>query len=339
MSGLECNVKKNTVLIIGDVEEIDKRIFNIGFKLVDSVTILGMEINGRGNLDSNFERMIKKLKSLVTHWKTFKLSLSGRINIAKSMLYSQVNYLGTFLPIPQRVLDEIDSIITNFVQCNIKVAKKRLYKSPENGGLGLFNLNDFLDAQRCSWIKRSTNLDENWKILLYIKNHGQLYNCKARNINKEEYPVMENLCRSFERFTSNFTAHQENYKKAFIFGNSKVTPNIETREMLTTDLFSPDFVVTNRHTSYGLTYSDFYSDNGLLIPADAVTLATGLNFTALQLQTIRGACMVCKIKYGKNEPKDQVSVSVQSFMSRLKKAVIKYAKHWNQQQTLRFPTT
>jgi hypothetical protein len=69
MSGLECNVKKTTVLIIGDVEEIDERIFNIGFKLVDSVTILGMEINGRGNLDSNFERKIKKLKSLVTQWK------------------------------------------------------------------------------------------------------------------------------------------------------------------------------------------------------------------------------------------------------------------------------
>ena len=41
--------------------------------------------------------MIEKINSAVNRWARFNLSLPGRINIPKSMLYSQVNYLGSVL--------------------------------------------------------------------------------------------------------------------------------------------------------------------------------------------------------------------------------------------------
>jgi hypothetical protein len=61
------------------------------------------------------------------------------------------------------------------------VAKKRLYATPKEGGLGLFDLNTFLHAQKCAWIKRCLALDEQWKVQLYINNFGNVLNCKSKN--------------------------------------------------------------------------------------------------------------------------------------------------------------
>jgi hypothetical protein len=79
-------------------------------------------------------------------------------------MYSQLNYLGCFLPLPKTHADRISILIEDYVTGNIQIAKKRLYLSPENGGLGLFEINDFIDSQKVSWVPRATSLDEIWKI-------------------------------------------------------------------------------------------------------------------------------------------------------------------------------
>jgi hypothetical protein len=41
------------------------------------------------------------------------------------------------------------------------------YLKPDQGGLGIFNLVDFLNAQKCSWIKRVLNNQiDNWRLSL-----------------------------------------------------------------------------------------------------------------------------------------------------------------------------
>jgi hypothetical protein len=62
------------------------------------------------------------------------------------MLYSQINYLGCFLHLPERVVENYSSIIQKFVSGKLNIAKGRLTKSIEMGGLGLFDLTTFLDA-------------------------------------------------------------------------------------------------------------------------------------------------------------------------------------------------
>ncbi len=119
-------------------------------------------------------------------WRPFNLSLPGRISIAKSMLYSQINYLGCFLPMPDNITETISNLIVNFVKGNLNIAKKRLFLSVEGGGLGLFPVKDFLDAQKCAWIKRCNDLSEPWKLIIYISNFGCLFNSKSKNINKTE---------------------------------------------------------------------------------------------------------------------------------------------------------
>ncbi len=76
------------------------------------------------------------------------------------MMYSQLNYLGCFLPISKEKATKLGNIIETFVTGNLRIAKKRLYLSPEQGGLGLFDVLDFLDSQKVAWIVRAKNLDE-----------------------------------------------------------------------------------------------------------------------------------------------------------------------------------
>jgi hypothetical protein len=151
--------------------------------IVEKVTVFGLEINKNGVTNQNFIKVVEKIRSIVANWVPYKLSLPGRINIAKSLMYSQINYLGCFLPFPAEYINSIDSIITGFVKGKINIAKKRLYLKPKDGGLGLFDIPILLHAQRCAWVKRCLSLDEQWKIQLYINNHGNILNCKSCNTN------------------------------------------------------------------------------------------------------------------------------------------------------------
>ena len=83
-------------------------------------------------------------------------------------MYSQINYLGCFLHFPAEYSNAIDNMITGFVKGKLNIAKKRLYLTPKEGGLGLFDIPTFLHAQRCAWVKRSTLLDEHWKVQLML---------------------------------------------------------------------------------------------------------------------------------------------------------------------------
>ena len=67
--------------------------------------------------------MIEKINSAVNRWARFNLSLPGRINIAKSMLYSQVNYLGSVLDLNDSHTDRISKPIEQFVSGNLRIAK------------------------------------------------------------------------------------------------------------------------------------------------------------------------------------------------------------------------
>jgi hypothetical protein len=147
ISGLVCNVEKTMLLVIGDNDEFDNRIKDLGFVITKKVTILGLDINSKGYMTDSLNNITAKIKNQIGLWKRFNLSLPGRINIAKTMLYSQINYLGCFLPIPVETMDVWDKLITDFVKGKLNVARNRLFKPPADGGLGLLNIPDFLDSQ------------------------------------------------------------------------------------------------------------------------------------------------------------------------------------------------
>ncbi len=142
LSGLECNVEKTTVMCVNS--NVPEYMAEIGFAVVDSVTILGLEIEGdSGEFNRTFKKIHTKVRNNIATWKRFNLSLPGRVCIAKTMLYSQVNYIGCFLEIPQQYVKRISDLICDYVCGDLNIAAKRLFLPAQMCGLGLFELDSF----------------------------------------------------------------------------------------------------------------------------------------------------------------------------------------------------
>jgi hypothetical protein len=106
-----------------------------GFTVVDKIKLLGAEITSDvSDLHDNFERIFEKMVSTANFWSRFKLSLPGRITIAKTFLVSLLNYLGCVFRPTDDQLSRMQAVANNFVKKNIVVSNTRLYLPPEKGG-------------------------------------------------------------------------------------------------------------------------------------------------------------------------------------------------------------
>jgi hypothetical protein len=106
------------------------------------------------------------------------------------MLYSQINYLDCFLPLAEEYVIEWSNLIENFVLGSLNISKNRRYLCRTEGGLGLFDIKTYLSGQKCNWIKRAKNLDDNWKQRLYSKSFGNVFNIRAGFFDKNSEPIL-----------------------------------------------------------------------------------------------------------------------------------------------------
>jgi len=161
ISGLECNVEKTVLMVIGSVGEIPVEIANIGFEIKNEITLLGCVLKNYGKCyENNATLVCEKIRKQALFWNRFCLSLPGRITVAKSFMYSQINYLGCFLPFNAHEIRAMENIIEGFVGGKLKIAKSRFYQARTEGGLELMDINEYIGAQVCSWVKRAYSMDE-----------------------------------------------------------------------------------------------------------------------------------------------------------------------------------
>jgi hypothetical protein len=144
-SGLNCNIEKTVLMQVGLKNPITPEIAGLGFLFVESIKILGMDIDADiANLDSNFTKIAVSIDKSISYWDRYNLTLPGRINVAKSLLVSLLNYLGCFLMPSRNVLKRIQNSIDDFTVGKLNVARNRITLPLESGGLGMFKLDDFL---------------------------------------------------------------------------------------------------------------------------------------------------------------------------------------------------
>jgi hypothetical protein len=85
-SGLSCNVEKMTITLVGNILPVTQEILNLGFKFVDEFTLLGASISkNRSEIDSCFQQTLDKINSIRDFWTRLKLTLPGRIAVAKTL--------------------------------------------------------------------------------------------------------------------------------------------------------------------------------------------------------------------------------------------------------------
>jgi hypothetical protein len=138
LSGLSCNVNKSMILPVGfGNNEIPEFLNRCGFPVVDTVTILGVKIQSdyRG-IYNNFDERLDKIKKIRNFWSRYRLSLPGRLLVAKTFMLSQIGYLGCIIKPTKPQLKNFSEVINNFVKGSLNVSKDRLAMSPGEGGVG-----------------------------------------------------------------------------------------------------------------------------------------------------------------------------------------------------------
>ena len=85
--------------------------------IVGNVSLLGIKIDRKlEKLNDNWDKVIGKMENYSRYWKTFKLSISGRVMVAKTYLLSQATYLMGIIPLPVDKAIEMNRIIIEYVK-------------------------------------------------------------------------------------------------------------------------------------------------------------------------------------------------------------------------------
>jgi len=74
-----------TITLVGNILPVTQEILNLGFKFVE-FTLLGASIsNNLSEIDSCFQQTLDKINSIRDFWTRLKLTLPGRIAVAKTL--------------------------------------------------------------------------------------------------------------------------------------------------------------------------------------------------------------------------------------------------------------
>jgi hypothetical protein len=133
LSGLTCNMEKTTLIQFGvDAPIPPDDIVELGFEIQNEIKLL--ELKRKSNC-SNYVISKKELEdsvdSQIRFWRRFNFLLTGRISVSKTFMYSQLNYIGCFLPIKMDRLNSIENKIEAFVKGPLNISKERMTLSRE----------------------------------------------------------------------------------------------------------------------------------------------------------------------------------------------------------------
>jgi hypothetical protein len=221
INGLKCNVEKTSIMFIGpDNFAEQEKIREMGFEIVTSLKCLGLELDRTGNaMEKNFDTVVKKINNIAFEWSRYRLTLTGRLAVAKTFLLSQLTYVGSICS-PTKVQENlIQNVINKFVLKGIPWSKNTLYEKFSNAGLGLINVNDFLDALKCSWFKRIIgSVNDNWRLNM-LKNAYFNVICFRPDQLTMERPLEFNIGTAFWRFLLKFWSAEKNLLGAPLIKN------------------------------------------------------------------------------------------------------------------------
>jgi hypothetical protein len=137
--------------------------------------------------------------------------------VIKSLLVSLINHLGCFLMPKPATLSALQKSLDDFALSNLRVARGRVTLPTENGGLGLFKLDEFLTSQQSIWVLRADkSLRVNWRGDLYSLSGGNCLGFSHRNVDMTAHPILHGLGLAFEKIRICHDNANENVLKATV---------------------------------------------------------------------------------------------------------------------------
>ena len=319
ISGLCCNIEKSFLMRVGNRTTVKADILGLGFTEVDSIKILGLDIDF--NLDcinTLHDSTVGKIIRTANFWSRFNLSLPGRVGIFKTLMLSQLSYLGCIITPSELQYATLYGIIENFVKKNLNISKERLYLPAVKGGLGLIDIKTFVMSQQVTWCKKAnaTSFDC-WRYDLKTLGNGNVFASALSNDDIQRHPILNNLVQSLSEFQKRFYCINDNYRSAYVLNNPLIY-----RERGSTRILDKNFFLQNPPLDFNvlakLKFSDFFS-NGTPILLETINVTHNIN---INLVTYLRICTALGNFYNslkRNRVTDNTSVSLGTFFSSFQK--------------------
>jgi exonuclease III len=318
VSGLKCNFDKTSVMPVGNRVLITEEMRAVGFAFTEKICLLGLEIsNDLATLSDLHDTTLKKIRKICGYWARFNLSLPGRINVAKCLLLSQINYLGCILnPSPQQLKDII-STVEKFIAGKLNIARDRFYTSTSEGGLGMINIPDFLTAQQAIWVKHThISTRDCWRYDLMAVGGGNCLTISAAEINQYTNPILKNIATSFDLFRKSFYSLNDNYKDMYLLNNPLIHRGQRDRGLLTVNFFTQVPPIP-RSSLAKLKFSDVYREGGMRMLAE-INQNLDFNLNLVTYLRLGESCTNFITRLHAGRASDGTNLNIERFLLRFK---------------------
>jgi hypothetical protein len=269
----------------------------------------------------NFEKVRINIANIIRFWERFNLSLPGKITIYKTLLIPQINFIATVLTPDNVTLDFLSEQLENFVTKGLNIAKNRLYLPPDQGGVGLFDLKNFIAALQTSWIKRAVqSINDNWKVTVKNLGNGDPVECN-RHFEQNVLGIgLKNIISSYCKFKKAYSAFNGNFVFDCIYNNCIYGTGRNQAVKFDDNFFGQIIMANSGRQVIELTWKKMLS-GGTFAPFVEFEFLTGIHVSRIQYTKLKLSFDVAIKKYG--EPADEF-INLTDFFNKIKKGSKRY---------------
>ena len=117
------NAEKTQIFPINCPDNLEPDTTHLGFKTVSTMTILGYHVSNCQDMSEiNFNCVLQKIRNQIQTWSKFKLSLPGRIKIAKTVLLSQIGYFSSLIHFNGNMRSSLRLEMGNYIKFKLKIS-------------------------------------------------------------------------------------------------------------------------------------------------------------------------------------------------------------------------
>eukprot|EP00745_Piridium_sociabile_P036410 TRINITY_DN6533_c0_g1_i2.p1 TRINITY_DN6533_c0_g1~~TRINITY_DN6533_c0_g1_i2.p1 ORF type:complete len:542 (-),score=44.64 TRINITY_DN6533_c0_g1_i2:327-1952(-) len=209
-SGLNINKTKSQAMWIGSNRHKTEQGFDVQW--VKKIKILGIYFSSycsASRLDVNWIPRIRNVKQLILSWEKRNLGLLGKICVIKTFLLSQFVFVMQSISIPEKVMDEINTIFFRFLwrkkDCNKKAFEKvkRCVVTSEidKGGIKMIDMKAVQQSFLCEWLLKLAKAPDtckwSWVPMTYFSNFGRNFACFTSTLGVSKFKGLENITSVF----------------------------------------------------------------------------------------------------------------------------------------------
>ncbi len=146
-SGAMLNLGKCVGLWLGKWRNNTDNLCNISWTN-DATRIVGFLFRSNNYVNSNWDPVLDKFKSVLSDWKHRNLSFKGKAIIVNTLALGKIFYVGSVILMPKEYFECFEKLIFNFIWGNMPeaVSRNTMYNKCLNGGIGLVNVQVKLKA-------------------------------------------------------------------------------------------------------------------------------------------------------------------------------------------------